>query len=210
MSAQQQKTTTRTTTVKFLCSYGGKILPRHSDGKLRYVGGYTRVLSVHRSVSFSELMVKFGELCGYSATLKCKLPSEDMDVLVTIKSDEDLANMIEEYDRASSILVRDLKIRAILCRPKSLKCESLPSSSSSSSAASSFESSPTKSSRSRSIGSGSTVPKSPSFLRVSSSMVGLTACAKYDAIKNCNYRCKLQAHSRPSADLFPRSNCSHY
>ncbi|KAJ0918189.1 hypothetical protein HanRHA438_Chr05g0214861 [Helianthus annuus] len=30
--------------VKFLCSYGGKILPRPSDGVLRYVGGDTRIL----------------------------------------------------------------------------------------------------------------------------------------------------------------------
>lgn len=38
--------------LKFLCSYGGKILPRSTDGKLRYVGGHTRVLSVDRSISF--------------------------------------------------------------------------------------------------------------------------------------------------------------
>lgn len=38
--------------LKFLCSYGGRILPRSTDGKLRYVGGHTRVLSVHRSISF--------------------------------------------------------------------------------------------------------------------------------------------------------------
>jgi hypothetical protein len=39
--------------IKFLCSYGGKILPRYPDGKLRYVGGDTRVLSVDRSLPFS-------------------------------------------------------------------------------------------------------------------------------------------------------------
>ena len=38
--------------VKFLCSYGGLILPRHSDGALRYVGGNNRVLSVDRSLQF--------------------------------------------------------------------------------------------------------------------------------------------------------------
>lgn len=41
-----------TTTIKFLCSYGGKILPRYPDGKLRYLGGQTRVLAVDRSISF--------------------------------------------------------------------------------------------------------------------------------------------------------------
>lgn len=38
--------------VKFLCSYGGRILPRHTDGALRYVGGHNRVLSVDRSLHF--------------------------------------------------------------------------------------------------------------------------------------------------------------
>lgn len=38
--------------LKFLCSYGGKILPRPTDGQLKYVGGETRILSVPRSVTF--------------------------------------------------------------------------------------------------------------------------------------------------------------
>lgn len=38
--------------VKFLCSYGGRILPRHTDGALRYVGGDNRVLSVDRPLQF--------------------------------------------------------------------------------------------------------------------------------------------------------------
>lgn len=37
---------------KFLCSYGGKILPQPSDGQLKYVGGETRVICVPRSISF--------------------------------------------------------------------------------------------------------------------------------------------------------------
>lgn len=44
---------TQSLNIKFLCSYGGKILPRYPDGKLRYHGGHTRILSVHRSISFS-------------------------------------------------------------------------------------------------------------------------------------------------------------
>lgn len=42
-----------TSNIKLLCSYGGKILPRYPDGKLRYNGGETRVLSVSRSISFA-------------------------------------------------------------------------------------------------------------------------------------------------------------
>lgn len=42
-----------TATIKFLCSYGGRILPRYPDGKLRYRGGETRVLSIDRSISYA-------------------------------------------------------------------------------------------------------------------------------------------------------------
>ncbi|KAM1047476.1 hypothetical protein ACFX15_026249 [Malus domestica] len=99
---------TMVTTIKFLCSYGGKILPR-------YLGGETRVLAVPRSISFSELSSKLTELCGPSVTavsLRCQLPTEDLDALVSIKSDEDLVNLIEEYDRAASSA--NMKIRALL------------------------------------------------------------------------------------------------
>lgn len=42
--------------VKFLCSYGGKVLPRPSDGVLKYVGGETRVICVPRDVTFSGIL----------------------------------------------------------------------------------------------------------------------------------------------------------
>ncbi|CAL5198205.1 unnamed protein product [Lathyrus oleraceus] len=119
-------------TTKILFSYGGKILPRHTDGKLRYSGGHTRVLALSLPISFSELMVKFVELCGSSVTLKCSLPNGDLETLISITGDEDLENIIEEYDRASSSLPHPLKIRAILSPPKSLKKVTPPQSSSSS------------------------------------------------------------------------------
>nr|GMD23266.1 Octicosapeptide/Phox/Bem1p family protein isoform 1 [Ipomoea batatas] len=126
-----------TNNIKFLCSYGGKILPRHPDGKLRYYGGETRVLSVDRSISFSELLVKLGEMYGASVSLRCQLPAEDLDALVSITSDEDLANLIEEYDRCGSI-----KIRAFLSPPKSTKKGSPPLLSTASSSTSSSSMSP--------------------------------------------------------------------
>ncbi|CAK9175982.1 unnamed protein product [Ilex paraguariensis] len=144
------------TTIKLLCSYGGKILPRYPDGKLRYQGGETRVLAVDRSISFAELLVKLGELCGTSVSLRCQLPKEDLDALVSITSDEDLANLIEEYDRASSP-PSPLKIRAFLSHPKSTKKISpLPSLASSSTSP--------KSSLSFSAfasGGGSSIPRFP-------------------------------------------------
>lgn len=41
--------------VKFLCSHGGKILPRAVDGNLKYVGGETRVVAVPREINFSGI-----------------------------------------------------------------------------------------------------------------------------------------------------------
>lgn len=41
--------------VKFLCSHGGKIFPRPSDGQLKYVGGETRVISVPMDISFQGM-----------------------------------------------------------------------------------------------------------------------------------------------------------
>ncbi|XVE85157.1 hypothetical protein DITRI_Ditri17bG0069200 [Diplodiscus trichospermus] len=119
-------------TIKFLCSYGGKILPRYPDGKLRYHGGETRVLAVDRSISFAELSLKMGEMCGTAVSLRCQLPTEDLDALVSITSDEDLVNLIEEYDRVASP-PSSLKIRAFLSRPKSSKKTISPPSSSASS-----------------------------------------------------------------------------
>lgn len=42
-----------TNKVKFLCSHGGKILPRPIDNQLKYVGGETRVVSVSPDISFA-------------------------------------------------------------------------------------------------------------------------------------------------------------
>lgn len=76
----------------------------------------------------TELMVKLGEFCGSSVNLRCQLPTGDLETLISITSDEDLANVIEEYDRASSSSMnnRPLKIRAVLSPPKSLKQVSPP------------------------------------------------------------------------------------
>ncbi|KAJ7956177.1 octicosapeptide/Phox/Bem1p (PB1) domain-containing protein [Quillaja saponaria] len=125
----KQRSTDGNSNLKFLCSYGGKILPRFTDGNLRYVGGHTRVLSVDRSISYAVLMVKLVEFCGSSVTLKCQLPNGDLETLISIRSDEDLANIVEEYDRASASFAHPLKIRAILSPPKSLKQISPASSS---------------------------------------------------------------------------------
>ncbi|KAK8958279.1 hypothetical protein KSP40_PGU010985 [Platanthera guangdongensis] len=119
-------------TVKFLCSYGGRILPRYPDGRLRYVGGDTRVFAGDRSLSFSVLQVKLRNLCGWeSVNLRCQLPTEDLDALVSITSDEDLANLIEECDLARRDQRCPIKIRAFLHQsaakpPKSAPLPQIP------------------------------------------------------------------------------------
>ncbi|XP_030458262.1 uncharacterized protein LOC115678908 [Syzygium oleosum] len=152
------RSSTAVAALKLLCSYGGIILPRRPDGRLRYVGGLTRILAVDRSVSYAELTVKLAEFCGVAVALKCELPGGDLETLVSIKSDEDLANLIEEYDEAS-LRSRSsscpppppgapLKIRAVLFERGPRKQASPPPSlSPSPSAASSSSSSPRESLR---------------------------------------------------------------
>ncbi|XP_050213584.1 uncharacterized protein LOC126664984 [Mercurialis annua] len=88
--------------VRFMCSFGGKILPRPHDNQLRYVGGDTRIVAVHRSTTYSALLTKLSKLSGSSnVTVKYQLPNEDLDALISVTTDEDIDNMIEEYDRVS-------------------------------------------------------------------------------------------------------------
>ncbi|KAF2285618.1 hypothetical protein GH714_005854 [Hevea brasiliensis] len=65
--------------MKFLCSFWGRILPRPSDGKLRYVGGETRIISIRRNVTWDELAKKTFAICNLSHTIKCQLPGKDLD-----------------------------------------------------------------------------------------------------------------------------------
>ncbi|CAN0901919.1 Probable serine/threonine-protein kinase SIS8 [Linum grandiflorum] len=86
------------TKMKVLCSFGGKILPRPSDGKLRYVGGETRIIRISRDVSFQELRQKTLAIYSEAHVIKYQLPGEDLDALVSVSCDEDLLNMLEEWN----------------------------------------------------------------------------------------------------------------
>ncbi|MED6191572.1 hypothetical protein PIB30_001304 [Stylosanthes scabra] len=88
--------------VKFLCSFLGSIMPRPQDGKLRYVGGETRIVSVPRDVRYEELMGRMRELYEGAAVLKYQQPDEDLDALVSVVNDDDVVNMMEEYDKLGS------------------------------------------------------------------------------------------------------------
>ncbi|XP_060171579.1 uncharacterized protein LOC132602814 isoform X1 [Lycium barbarum] len=88
--------------VKFLCSFSGSILPRPQDGKLRYVGGETRIVCVPRDISYDELMAKMREIFEGAMVLKYQQPDEDLDALVSVVNDDDVVNMMEEYDKLGS------------------------------------------------------------------------------------------------------------
>ncbi|XP_019432333.1 PREDICTED: uncharacterized protein LOC109339365 [Lupinus angustifolius] len=82
--------------IKCLCSFRGRILPRPSDGKLRYVGGQTRILRIRKDISWQELIQKALLIYNQVHVLKYQLPGEDLDALISVSSDEDLQNMMEE------------------------------------------------------------------------------------------------------------------
>jgi hypothetical protein len=83
-------------TIKILCSFGGKILPRPSDGKLRYVGGETHIIRISRNISWQELKQKTTAVFNQPHVIKYQLPGEDLDALISVSNDEDLRNMMEE------------------------------------------------------------------------------------------------------------------
>ncbi|KAL3840714.1 hypothetical protein ACJIZ3_025305 [Penstemon smallii] len=85
--------------VKFLCSFGGKILPRPSDGALRYVGGQTRIISVRKNLTFGELVKKMTDIYAQHVVIKYQLPDEDLDALVVVSCTDDLENMMDEYEK---------------------------------------------------------------------------------------------------------------
>ncbi|PWA88559.1 hypothetical protein CTI12_AA083190 [Artemisia annua] len=88
--------------IKLMISYGGKITHRNHDNKLTYSGGDTKILTVDRHViTFSNLLSKLinlMELTHNDVKVKYKLPGHDLDALVSVFDDDDVANMLYEYD----------------------------------------------------------------------------------------------------------------
>ncbi|KAL2558982.1 Octicosapeptide/Phox/Bem1p family protein [Forsythia ovata] len=87
--------------LRLMCSYGGHIFPRPHDKSLCYIGGDTRMIVIDRHSSLSDLHNRLSKtlLSNQPFTLKYQLPNEDLDSLISVASDEDLENMVEEYDR---------------------------------------------------------------------------------------------------------------
>lgn len=55
-----------------------------------------------RDVRYEELMSKMRELYEDAAVLKYQQPDEDLDALVSVVNDDDVVNMMEEYDKLGS------------------------------------------------------------------------------------------------------------
>ncbi|CAM0878160.1 unnamed protein product [Alopecurus aequalis] len=100
--------------VKFLCSFGGKILPRPSDGKLRYAGGETRIIRISKDISWQELKQKTTSIFNQPHVIKYQLPGEDLDALISVSGDDDLRNMMDEFDMIESDQGGSHKLRVFL------------------------------------------------------------------------------------------------
>lgn len=86
--------------LRLLCSYGGRIMPLPPSNTLHYIGGETRFVFVPRDISFPSFfeLISGKLLSGRSFSLKYRLPGCDLDSLITVSNNDDLQNMIAEYD----------------------------------------------------------------------------------------------------------------
>ncbi|EYU44609.1 hypothetical protein MIMGU_mgv1a007083mg [Erythranthe guttata] len=90
--------------LRLMCSYGGHIVPRPHDKSLFYAGGETRIVAVDRRTAAASLSALSAHLSraifqNRPFNLKYQLPDEDLDSLISVIADEDLAIMLEEHDR---------------------------------------------------------------------------------------------------------------
>lgn len=109
-----------------MCSYGGHIVPRPQTKSLCYAGGETRIVAVDRRSTASTISSLTHHLSrtlygNRPFTLKYQLPNEDLDSLISITTDEDLQNMLEEHDRvASSPTPSRIRLFLFPTRPESV------------------------------------------------------------------------------------------
>eukprot|EP00899_Mesostigma_viride_P005786 jgi/Mesvir1/15208/Mv06440-RA.1 len=87
--------------IKLLVSFGGSF-QYLTDNNIKYVGGDTRLMVLPRDISYAALMYKLTEEYDQAITLKYHLPGTELDFLVSVSNDEDLANMMDEIDQMAS------------------------------------------------------------------------------------------------------------
>ncbi|WVZ66697.1 hypothetical protein U9M48_015886 [Paspalum notatum var. saurae] len=84
------------TRMKFLCNFGGRFLPRPADGKLRYVGGEKHLIQISQGLSWQGLLNKTTKFIRQAHIIKYHLPGEEVNVLISVASDDDVHHMIHE------------------------------------------------------------------------------------------------------------------
>ncbi|KAJ9562344.1 hypothetical protein OSB04_007504 [Centaurea solstitialis] len=115
-----------TSKIRLMCSYGGHIVPRPQTKSLCYAGGDTRIVAVDRRTTAATIAALTHHLSrtlygNRPFALKYQLPNEDLDALISITTDEDLSNMIEEHDRiAASPTPARIRLFLFSTRPESV------------------------------------------------------------------------------------------
>ncbi|KAK1297102.1 hypothetical protein QJS10_CPB15g01423 [Acorus calamus] len=91
--------------VKLLCSFGGDFMTQ--NGRPFYIGGKTRLVLIERSTSFCSLLSKMSEICDAdpgAIDVKFQLP-EGEPRLVSVENNDDVQNMVDEFDATQKIPV---------------------------------------------------------------------------------------------------------
>ncbi|XP_074381370.1 protein PAL OF QUIRKY isoform X2 [Apium graveolens] len=104
------------TKLRLMVSYGGQIIPRADKKSLFYSSGETRIVAVDRRTNLAAFMAHLSRTVFNNRpfVLKYQIPSEDIDSLISVTSDEDLINMFEEHERAVSSASGPARIRLFL------------------------------------------------------------------------------------------------
>lgn len=113
---QQQPKNQAASVVKLMVSYGGRIQMRPHVTQLTYAGGDTKILTIDRNIKFVNIMVKVNALCNSNTQyrLKYQLPGQGLDVLVSLTDDEDVQNLMLEYDHIHRNSAEPGRIRLFL------------------------------------------------------------------------------------------------
>ncbi|EPS67511.1 hypothetical protein M569_07264, partial [Genlisea aurea] len=103
---------------KFLCSYGGRIIPRPRDNKLAYLGGETKILAVDRGIRFGDLLATVNALCNCDCnSFKYQLPGEDLETLISVTNDDDVEQMMHEFERLCRAAHSSARMRIFVFLP---------------------------------------------------------------------------------------------
>ncbi|GAY38585.1 hypothetical protein CUMW_037780 [Citrus unshiu] len=86
--------------VRFMCYFGGEIRVGPNDNKLRYVGGDTHIITL----ALHTKPLRLTGVAESDISVKYQLPNGE---LISVTSDEDVENMMAEYDRILGSALQD-------------------------------------------------------------------------------------------------------